>query len=499
MEKEISAQFFLTNLSHEIRTPLNGIVGYTQLLSQTKLDSTQQLYLNSMGQCCTQLIELVNDILDFSKLTSGKVQVNKELFSLTELKDQLIVTLGTRIKEKRQNLNFVFEPDLPKYIIADKYKILQILINLVSNSNKFTEKTGRIIVSFCKKDFDYLEFSVEDNGIGISVENQKKLFNPFFQVQETLIKNGSGLGLAICKKLAEVLGGEIKVESDAGMGSVFSFSFKYEPYETYQNFIEKNLQLLKGKYILVVDDNVDNRLFLSELLFELETIPIICSSGKEALRMIQGKRYQFSICLLDICLGEISGTQLAKEIRLINSELPLLALSSLDSPFDSKDFLYVLQKPIEKNRLIDILAKTLNKNDINQFKLNNIEQKINTKENKILIAEDILYNSEMLIKMLNSMGYNNIETVSNGEDAIEKIKTSFFNILLLDLKMPKKNGIEVASFLKENNYVYPKICVITASVSDLDRDKCKELGINYFLLKPFNMNHLKNIIKNILN
>lgn len=501
--KDLSPQFFLTNLSHEIRTPLNGIVGYTQLLSQTKLDQTQQLYLNSMSHCCIQLVELVNDVLDFSKLTTGKAQINNECFSINEITSEVNSTLLYRLKEKKQTISFIISQDIPKYIISDKHKLIQIVINLVSNSNKFTNIGGRIIVSFSKKNEAQIECSVEDDGIGISLSNQKKLFQPFVQVEESLTKNGSGLGLVICKKLVELLGGYIKVESDKNCGSIFSFFFNFQPYENYQNFIEKNGELLKDKYILIVDDNVDNRLFLSEILFEYKSIPIICSSGKEALRMVSAKRYPFSLFLVDICMPEISGIELTKQIKQIHPELPVIAISSIDQPFDRLNFEYVLQKPINKTKLLDIMLKTLNKNNINQYELNPVDKKENKKNSRILIAEDISYNSDMLCKMLNSMGFLDIDIASDGKEAIEMIekqfiKEYFYDILILDLKMPNIDGFGVASYIKEKNYEYPKITVVTASVSDIDKERCKNLGIKYFLLKPFNMTHLKSIINKML-
>ena len=508
--KEVSAQFFLSNLSHEIRTPLNGIFGYTQLLLKTKMDKTQKMYITSMNQCCVQLVELVNDILDFSKLTTGKAQINNECVSLKEIFDEVSSAIGYRIKEKRQKCRYTVGPDVPDYIITDKQKLVQIFINLVSNAIKFTPINGRIIVAVIAKSKGVIECSVEDNGIGISLEDQQKLFNPFIQVQESVTKNGSGLGLAISKRLVELLGGMISVESDKDHGAVFSFTIKYEPYEDFKNYVEQNSKNLKDKYVLLVDDNVDNRLFLSDLLFEYGMRPIICSSAKEAMRLVVGKRYPFSAGLLDICMPDIAGTDLAKQIKDIDQELPLIALSSLDEPFDSPHFDHILTKPVNKLKLLDTLSRTIQRGDVNRFQLNENDEKGKgdcigkEKAVKILIAEDISYNSDMLSKMLNSLGYKGIDTVSDGEEAVKALdreaeKGYPYDILLLDLKMPKLDGFGVAAHIAKKGYEFPKITVVTASVLDADRDRCREMGIKYFLLKPFNMTHLKSVLNRILN
>ncbi len=500
---ENSTQFYLSSLSHEIRTPLNGVLGYCQLLSQTKLDVTQQTYTNRAMQCCLELVEIVNDVLDFSRLMSGKATLNNQCFSFKEITDEVTSVLSQRIKEKKQKIRYILDEKLPEYIIADKQKIVQILINLVSNANKFSPVGSRILLQIETSD-SQITFSVEDNGIGMSKEEQDRIFMPFVQINPSTTKNGSGLGLAISRKLVEILGGKINVESEKGKGSVFTFGINYEPYEHLESKINKSKDI-QDKHILIVDDNVDSRLFLEEMLFELKARPVVCSSSKEALRYISAKRYPFVGALIDICISDMPGTVLAKQIKDIDPSIPLVALSSLEDPFDMTNFEQVLKKPINKLKLFDTLCRVIDKSNVTQFELNSVKEETFKvqKDVKILVAEDNTYNLDMIVKMLANMGYKNVDTACDGEETINKLEEHLHNgdsydILLLDLKMPKVSGFGVAEHMKLNKYSSPKVAVITASVLENDREKCKDLGIKYFLLKPFSISHLKNIINRLI-
>ena len=501
MEKDFSAQYFLSSLSHQIRTPLNGIIGYSQLLSHTKLDKIQKDYVNSMNVCSLQLISLINDILDFSKLATGKASVKNECFCFKEIIEEVNSVFEYRLKEKKQKIHYVMEEDLPEYIISDKQKIIQVLINLISNSNKFSPVNSRIIIGISTdKIMNKINFSVEDNGIGISKEDQKKLFNPFVQVHDSLTKNGSGLGLAICKKLVELLDGTISIESDKNKGSIFRFNVKYDCYEEFKKYVEKNGTYLKNKTILIADNDVDTRLSIGEILLESEMHPVMCSSGKELSKIFSCKRYSFSSILIDLSMPDIIGKQIYKQIREIDSEIPLIALSSSEDVMDYSHFDKVIYKPVNKIKLLDTLYNVINKNDVINFQLNEVKSvPVNdTNDIKILVVEDTFYNLNMLVKMLNTMGYKDIDTCTNGEEAISKIEEKMYDIILLDLKIPKKNGFEVAEYIK-NKGITSNVAVISASVLDKDREHCKNLNIKYFLLKPFSMTNLKIVMNKLIN
>jgi two-component system sensor histidine kinase/response regulator len=493
-----SKDLFLANVSHEIRTPLNGIVGYLQLLTQTKLNSIQKNYVNSITNCSLQLLKIINDILDFSKLSCGMMNINNDCFKLTEIVDSCNDALKQQIIEKKQKILFKYGDSLPEYIISDKQKIIQILINLISNANKFTDFEGDIDVYINKIDYNILEFSVKDNGIGISEEDQNRLFNTFIQINNVKYRTGTGLGLYICKKISELLDGNIKVHSKIGEGSTFVFEIKFKKYEEYENQINKDVKLLKNKYILVVDDNTDNRILLSEILFEWEMIPVVCASALEALRMVMSKRYDFALGLIDIHMPGTSGIELAKQIKEENSFFEMIALSSIDTFINSLDFETKLDKPINKLQLFNAIYSIINKkkNPIGYIG-GNIPDIIKGEDifsKNILIAEDIEYNSEMLIQILKSLKFKNVTIAKNGYETIKLLDDkNKYDILLLDLIMPVMNGYDVINFVNKEN-IDIKIIVLTASVLQEDVNRCKELGIKYFLSKPINIHHLKNLI-----
>ena len=486
---------FFRDLVHEMRNPLNSIVGYCQLLSSTRLGNTQQTYVNNMSACCLQLVGLINDILDFSKLTAGKMVVNNECFSIKEITDEVNSAISARILEKKQRLKYILSPDLPEYIISDKKKIIQILINLLTNASKFTEADGRILVNISVKSQDQLEISVEDNGIGISEEDQKKLFTPFNQLN-LQSASGTGLGLVISKKLVEILNGNLVVDSEAGKGSIFTFTVSYKPYENFLKIIDNNKHVLVNKTILIVDGNSDSRLDLSETLFEYDMHPIFCSTHKEAVKFLSRKKNNFCAAIIDLGNNKLS-TALAKNLKEINLELPIIILSGVNEVIHTSfdNFIdAVVNKPAHKIKLLDTLIRTLQKTDISQFELNpSVSQIKSVDKIKLLVVEDAKYNLEMLVKMLDTIGYKNITTAIDGEIAISLLQDNVYDILLVDLKMPKKDGFDVVKYIQAKN-INLKIAVLSGSASDEDKIKCKELGIKYFLPKPFNMSHLRVVL-----
>lgn len=498
IDRITSKDIFLANISHEIRTPLNGIIGYIQLLIQTNLDSTQKGYINSMNHCSLQLMHIINDILDFSRISSGKMTINTDCFTINEVITYIKDTLGSRIKDKNQDLNFVVSSNLPAYIISDKQIIIQILVNLISNAYKFTKIKGRIDVNFESVESNMLKIQVRDNGVGISPEDQNKIFSAFEQLNQTSISNsGAGLGLAITSNLCKLLNGNITVQSELNKGSTFTAIISYKSYDSYETLIKKNSKTLKNKVALIVDDNIDNRIVLSELLFEWGMRPIVCASPLEALRMILGNRYKFNVGLIDICMPAMSGPELAKQIKDELPYLPLIALSSMDNFTLSTEFDRKLDKPVNKMQLYMTLYNTLSKSNSvclgescnssdDEYHKSPVYNSL-----KIMVVDDNYYSRNLLVNMLKNLKFTFIDEAENGEDAISKIKTCDYDIVFLDLRMPVLDGI---GFIKQNIFPIHKIAVITASTMDEDKTECSDLGVKYFINKPVQFNQLKEVV-----
>jgi len=498
-------EMFMANMSHEIRTPLNGVIGYNQLLRRTDLNASQKKYLDSMNQCSIQLIQIINDILDFSKLSSGKMGINNECFKIKEIIDGVLDAMANNIKDKNQNFTVIIDEKLPEFIVSDKQKIIQILVNLVLNANKFTDNNGNIKVQFRSKPTNILEISVIDTGVGINVEDQDKIFYAFEQVDNNCnCKNGTGLGLAICKKLVNLLGGKMKVESEIGKGSSFTISVIFNNCEDYEKTVDNNIKVLIGKTVLVVDNIAENRVFLSELLYEWKMYPVVCASSLEANRMVISNRHKFDLVIIDTDMPDNSGVDLAKQIKEEKPLLPILGISSDDTSIGVSNICKKIEKPVNKiqlfNGVYNTIEKTINQEayiggeDSSESGSDTPSSNFNKKV-KILIAEDVLYNTTLLINMLESDGYVNIDTAKNGKIAIDMIEEAHkedkpYHILLLDLRMPVMDGYEVLKKYHEKGWKLPNIIVVTASIIEQDRQKCKKLGATYFINKPIDIQEL---------
>lgn len=497
-----SKEEFIANISHEMRTPLNGIIGYTALIMDTTLNEYQKDCFATIKECSMNLLYRVNDLLDLSKLTAGKMEIMEEDFSLPDCISASYDVNSLDAKQKNIEMSYFIEPDVPNNIRSDSHKLQQILVNLLNNAIKFTDRGKinthvRIIddpITGQKLDARRrytIEFSVSDTGVGIREEDFEKLFIPFNQLHDVNSESsGTGLGLVITKKLCELLGGDIKAESIYGRGSKFTFQIKAQGNDvrTFNNDEEESL--LRHKKILVVDDNEINRVMICSFLSEWKAIPISCSSAKEALFYVEKGIIKFDLALLDIRMPHKDGNELAMNISQVCPDLPLVALSSIPLPPDqiNKNFRYYLTKPIKCKKLksicIDIFYGKRDNNNINSDEnsesddniVNNLRKKVvfnndvgvmdsqSPPSNKyfripkvseldrrhtnarIVIAEDMYINQKVIMQILHKLKYKNVDLAENGKVLLDMIKSQSFDydIILMDLKMPVMDGFEAA-------------------------------------------------------
>jgi len=451
---------FMANMSHEIRTPLNGVIGYTQLLRQTKATDIQRQYIQSINKCSLNLAQIINDILDFSKLSSGKMTMNICPTRIVEVVEFVKDTLSPKIRDKNHTMSINVSGNLPEYVIVDKQKLIQVMMNLVANAIKFTDKNGKINITVDQADIDSIRFSVSDNGVGIARENQTKLFRSFSQLDNTLTKSydGTGLGLAICKKLIELMKGEISFKSSLGVGSEFFFTVKYSKVDESKCTISENY---KGKPVLVISNSFENRMYLSDTLLKIGMKPTPCSTVPEALQLMKSYIYDFELCVSDEDIED-----------KVHQEYPLIPIVRVQ-----RECIFKLVENVEK---VLRESRYVKKKDSLKIK----------KDIRILIAEDNPDNQDVLVTMLKTLGYINICVENDGVGAVQAIQTRTFDVLLLDLKMPRLDGYQVMDYLKKSSSKL-KVIPVTASVMEEDQLKCKSYGTKWFLRKPIDMKELQ--------
>lgn len=496
-----SQELFITNISHELRTPLQGVVGYSQLLKQ-KYDVS---YINHINTCSMQLLKIINDVLDFSQLATGKFTIKNVTFTLNQLWNEILSASSNMISTKKQKLEFTRDFPLHQPMCSDQQKILQIMVNLVSNASKFSPVKSVIRVDF-SLDKSVLRVVVEDQGCGISTNDQLKLFNSYLQLKQHTHKTGTGLGLTISKKIIETMGGQIWVDSEVNNGSKFCFSIQLDKYTNYDL---SNLKTdLKHSRILLIDDNAHNRVLFTKMLLDIETVPIVCSNGTDALQYMTIQ--SFRVILVDICMDEMSGIELAQQIREIEPDSKILAISSMVGNLHGVHSLFdfILYKPFTSNQLYEALAVVLKipfKIVINTQQEEKNEPTValsslsSSVDRQILIVDDNSCNLRLFSKMLYSVLGNEFEIVelTCAKKALEVIRNSkkVIEYVFLDLKMPEMDGFAFMQQIKVENLIpNVKIVVMTASISPEDRSICdKKFKVHKFFTKPFQLNQIPEI------
>lgn len=507
MKKEVMSMkdSFIATMSHEIRTPLNGVVGMARLLSDSELSKKQQKYVKILADCCTQLMELVNDILDFGKITSEDLVLHSHSFELEKCVNSAVEIIYQRAHDKGLELNINISSSLPKTVTGDSTRLKQVIINLLTNAIKFTERGGidlnvdidsePINIGFKRR--KRFVFKVKDTGIGIDKKDQSKIFEVFTKLSRendyTSTTPGVGMGLAISKYIVQAMDGEITVDSDGVNGSVFTFTVLLDDETDMDNMVKEHHNKMSGCKAIIVDDVEDNRIYLMETLSNWDIQTVLLGSARETISYVS-KNPNFDFAIIDVCMPNMSGIELTQTLRQNGHQQPIIGLSSIGSDLQGRDwFDYFNTKPISKLELFNLVLCCLNKSETDSIKSLSSPDQSDEETLKIIIAEDDYYNQVVLTDFLESLGYFTIKVVGNGQACIDAVKKERYDICFMDIKMPIMDGLEATRIIKSMKKP-PCIIAITASVQDSDKNRCFAAGMDGYLSKPIQKDQLNSVL-----